>query len=260
MRFLSSFAVSVVFFLNFLAPTVSAENAPASDQLEARALLGTALDAADRSAAQRWAFSLRATEFDETGGQRTYIYSFDPRRAVGERWEPLAPTLEDMTKGEKKEFKEFSKEDNADEQLVYDGLKAYAQSAQIVSDDGAVIQFRGALPDDDMPVKIRDALEMDIFLERASGTITDIVVEAIKPFKPVAVAKVKEMKQVQSFAPVGPGEEILLVRSVSKARGKAMLVSFSTETVVEFFDFVPVDGPPFPESEEPTSPRGGNYR
>jgi len=211
--------------------------------------LRRAVDVAESNGDQRWAFNMRFTNNDEKKGSKSYLLNFDPRRPEGERWEAVSPKEEEFTKEEKKTFTEFEKADNADEGLVYDGLGESLDGAYVISDNDTSALIRGALNDEEMPEKVRDALQMTITFEKAAGFVSEVLVEAVKPFKPVVVAKVKEMKQTNNYASVGPNGEILLVRSRSVAKGSAMLKAFSSNTVSEYSDFIPVDGPAFPEED-----------
>lgn len=222
----------------------AAEDAVAVDgRQEARAQLTAAIAAAEAIGEKRWAFTLSYADLAENA-DKTYVARFDPRLPSGARWRAVSPTVEKMSKDERKAYERIAKNDDADEGLVYDSLSRSSDQAQLIEASEIEASFSLPIDDPETPEAVRTALALTVKLDRAAGHIASIEVRSQKPFKPMAVAKVDFMRQVQNYAPVGPGGAVLLVSSQSDMKGKAMFKEIRSEAHLAYSEFEAVDAPP----------------
>jgi hypothetical protein len=239
MRFLASLAATLL-----IAANAAAEDAAdvASSQVE----LIAAANAAKAFADQRWAFTMTYTDLLK---QETWRVRFDPRLPAGKRWTPLNPPADALTKEERKAMASISRNDDADESLVYDGLAEAALAAKLLRADAKEAVFAIDLSDPDMSAEMKSALSATATLDRERGHVSAVEIVSMKPFKPAAVAKIETMRQLQRYAPVGPDGLALLVASDAEARGSAMFKAFEQKTSVTYSDFEAVDAPPRAEED-----------
>ncbi len=240
----------VLFFAALVASgaAFAADNIPPADEAAAIAELRAAADAANAHDAQRWAFTLAYEDLTAKGG-KTFKVRFDPRLAPGARWKAIEPAESALSKDERKALKKMSENDDADEALVYDDLDEAIGDAALLSLSGGDALFRISIDDPEMTQDMRAALVATARLDRAGDHVSSIEVRSTKPFKPAAIAKIEKMRQLQRYAPVGPGGVVLLVASESEAEGKAMFKSFSSKTRIAYSDFEAVDAPPRAKAE-----------
>lgn len=238
-------------FLSFVAGALTlasaafaADSAPAAaDAALARSEYLEAVERAAKIGAARWAFTL--TYQDETEGEaKTYKLRFDPRAPAGERWAVSDPAAEELSKDEKKGLKRMRRNDDADDALVYDGLADSADKAELIELGETEAVFSIPVLDSRLPDKAKAAIVATARLDRTTGVISSIEIEAREPFKPAAIARIDRLRQVQRFAPVGPDGEALLVSSFSDTAGEAMMKSFSSRSQFAYSDFEKVDAPP----------------
>lgn len=221
-----------------IATPVAAETAATG--ADAKALLAAAVGEAEAAVASRWAFTM--TIEDRSSEQaKTYIVRFDPRRPEGERWTPLSPAADVMTKEERAAFKRISGDDAADSRLVYDGLAQSIGGLSLREDAGADAVFAGPIADPDMPKAVREALVMTVRYDRAAGHVAEIAVASTKPFKPAPPAKIERMTQVQRYQRLQPDWPPLLVASSSDTAGEAMFKSFESRVETTYADFERAD-------------------
>lgn len=239
MRFLASLAAMLL-----IAANAAAEDA--ADVASSRGELIAAADAAKAFADQRWAFTMTYTDLLK---QKTWRVRFDPRLPAGARWTPLDPPADALTKEERKAMASISRNDDADESLVYDGLADAASAAKLLRSDAKEALFAIDISDPDMSAEMKSALSATATLDRETGHVSAVEIVSTKPFKPAAVAKIETMRQLQRYAPVGPGGLALLVASDAEARGSAMFKSFEQKTSVVYSDFEAVDAPPRDEKD-----------
>lgn len=237
----------MIFIAGALALTgaaIAADAAPApADAALARSEYMKAVEQAARIGAARWAFTLTYT--DETEGEaKTYKLRFDPRAAAGERWTISDPAAEALSKDERKALKRFSRNDDADDALVYDGLAESADKAELIEISETEAVFSLPVLDSRLPEKAKAAIAATARFDRKAGIVSSIEIEARESFKPAAIARIDRMRQVQHFAPVGPEGEALLVSSLSDTAGEAMLKSFSSKAQLSYSEFEKVDAPP----------------
>ena len=202
-----------------------------------------AIDRAVAIGETRWAFTL--TYVDQSSDEtKTYKLRFDPRRPSGDRWSAVEPPADLLSKGEKKAFKRISSNDDADAALVYDNLAETSADLTLISADATEAVFEIPVDDPEMPEKARAALVATARLDRKAGHVSLIEVEAKSSFKPALVARIDMLRQVQRFAPAGPGGEILLVSSDTESAGEAMMKSFHSKARATYSDFEPVSTAP----------------
>lgn len=216
-------------------------SSPADD---ARAEYAAAVDRAQARAAQRWAFTMTYTDLS-TAAPKSYRSRFDPRRPAGARWEALDPPAASMTKDERKAFKEASRNDDADDALVYDSLKdtlAEAEAVEITEDQAV---FRIPVDGPDLPKGAAEALAVAATLDRVAGRIAAIEIVSRSPFKPAPIVKVDQFRQLHRYEPAGADGAVLLVASESDTAGRAMFKPFRSTVRIAYSDFEAVDGPPW---------------
>ncbi len=230
-------AVSALAFFSAAA----AESVAFGDAEAAKAEFVAAAEQAKARADQRWAFTLTYTDLPEN---KTYRVRFDPRLPAGERWTPIEPAADALSKEERKVLKNISRNDDADDGLVYDGLSDFAADAEVLRADAREAAFRIAVDDPEMAPEMKAALSATATLDRAAGHVTAIEIISTKPFKPAPVAKIEKMRQLHRFAPVGPDRLVMLVSAVSEAKGKAMFKAFDEKADMAYSDFEAVDAPP----------------
>lgn len=213
----------------------STANADAMD------LLTVTIAQAEEAANRRWAFTMTYTD-NTAEAPKTYSVRFDPTRPENDRWIALSPTMEELSKEERKSFKSRLKNANdADGMLVYDGLAKALPSARLLSDDGEKAIFAAVPADEEMPEKMREKLEMSIYLDKESGFVSQIDVNSTGSFKPAPVAKVEEFSAVQRYEMIPEFGLPLLVRADNSVSGEAMFQDFRQDTTSIYSDFVAID-------------------
>jgi len=208
---------------------------------KAEAALQSAVDVAAAYATVRWAFTMTHTDYTEDG-ERTYKLRFDPRRAEGARWALLEPALEALSRDEKKTLKSMQKKARApDEALIYDKLEVDVETVTLVSESATKASFIVPLIDEDMPEKMRDAVEMRVAVNKPGAYLETIELTSSRPFKPAPVAKINSFTQIRHYAPIEEGGPALLRLSLSEMTGKAMFKKFNSKTRTAYSDFQRVE-------------------
>ncbi|MEL7487186.1 MAG: hypothetical protein AAGJ87_08225 [Pseudomonadota bacterium] len=234
MNKITSFAAAAVVSLFSAA---SAEDASVSGDIGAKDALIAAIDKAVGHGDQRWAFTMRRTQYEKDRAD-TYTLRFDPRRPPKERWSLLEPTEDSLSSDEKKEFKNIRKNAvNADGQLVYDKLSVDIDTAQIRSEDADRAELLVRSLDDSIPQKMRDAVDMVLTVNKPARYVETVALRAREPFKPAPVAKLETFMQIQHYAPLDDGGPAILRKSEAEASGKAMFRAFNSKSLTEYFDF-----------------------
>jgi hypothetical protein len=224
--------------LVFFAASAQAEEAPPQAADILAAAVATAVEYSDA----RYAFSVDFWS-EQNGDELALRLRFDPRKASGEQWSLLDTSTDDLSKDQKKAFKQFQKSENSDDALVYDTLEDGLGGVVLVEETQAVAVFTGPVVSDDLP---EDVLEMTITLNKAEGFVSQIDVRSIKPFKPMPVAKIKSMTQSQIYAAPNGDGAALLQTSEGAANGKAMFKSFTTQSRQRYFDIERIDASALP--------------
>ena len=228
-------------FLALLAAFGAGGAAPADDA--ALAEFRAAVEKAEAHGADRYAFTL---DFRDLGDkqQRTFRVRFDPRRPPGARWTPIDPPADQYGKAEKAAFARMTKDDEADDALVYEGLAEALPGARLLSADADKAVFGITISDPDTPDEVKEALAATAVLDRRAGHVSSVEIRSVKPFKPAPVAKVTSMRQLQRYEPLAAGGPALMVASESDAEGSAMFRSFSSKARMTYSGFEKVDAPP----------------
>lgn len=198
---------------------------------------------AEAHAGDRYAFTLDFRDLSDAEG-RTFRVRFDPRKPPAARWSAIDPPAEQYGKEEKSAFERMTKNVEADDALVYDGLAESLAGARVIAADAARATLSIPISDPETPKEAKEALTATAVLDRRSGHVEEIEVRSLKPFKPAAVAKIKSMRQLQRYAVLTPGGPALLVASESDAEGSAMFKSFSSKARLTYSDIEKVDAPP----------------
>ena len=221
---------------------LSAGGAAAADDA-ALAELRAAVEVAETHAADRYAFTLDYRNLADEEA-RVFRVRFDPRGAPGARWTAIDPPKDQYGEKETAAFERMTKNDDADDALVYESLAKGLGGAKLIEADGAHATFAIPISDPDLPKAAKDALAATATLDRASGHVETVEVRSLRPFKPAAVAKIKSMRQVQRYEVLTPGGPALLIAAESDAEGSAMFKSFSSRTRLSYSEIEKVDAPP----------------
>lgn len=209
--------------------------------MAARLELLDAIERAKALADQRWAFTAAFEDIAEAPG-RVVRARFDPRKPAGERWSLVSE--QELSKKERQAFERLTRNDEADDALVYDRLGESVDGAAINATPETAT-FRLKIDDPKMSDEMRGALSAIATFDRRTEHVSDITVSSRMPFKPAPVAKVEKMRQVQRYAPVGPDGAVLMTEVESIATGSAMLKKFNARTRIVYSDFEKVDAEPF---------------
>lgn len=202
---------------------------------EPSAALASAVAVAQAHKSDRFAFTARFEDLASDNG-RVIEVRFDPRRTEGERWTLLSPKESELDKDEREQLKGLRKSNGADDGLVYDKLAASLDQARLVSSDAKTAVFAAPIIDDETPKEVREAVEMRIVVDLEGGFIRSVELASQKPFKPSPVARVRSMKQLQTYLPAAADGPALLASSVTDVEGEAMFKSFERHTRVEYHD------------------------
>lgn len=205
--------------------------------------LKAAVERAEAHAADRYAFTLDFRDLGE-GDARTFRVRFDPRQPPGARWTAIDPPADQYGKAEKAAFARMTKNDEADDALVYDGLAKALPGARLVSANATEAVFSIPISDPDLPAAAKAALAATAVLDRSKGHVASVEVRSLKPFKPAAPVRITAMRQLQVYAAQTPGGPVLLVASESDAEGSAMFKSFSSRARLVYSSIEKVDAPP----------------
>ncbi len=227
--------------LFFFAASAQAEDA----QPQATDILASTVEKAAAFGDARFAFSVDFWS-EQNGEELALRLRFDPSKASGEQWSLLDVSIDDLSKDQKKAFKQFQKSETPDDALVYDTLEDELGDLVLVEETEAVAVFIGPVVSDDLP---EDVLEMTITLNKAEGFVEQIDVRSKKPFKPMPVAKIKSMNQSQIYAAPNGDGVALLQASEGAANGKAMFKSFTTQSRQRYFEIERIDPPESPAAD-----------
>ncbi|MEL6360298.1 MAG: hypothetical protein AAFR21_04380 [Pseudomonadota bacterium] len=215
----------------------------AMSKADAIALLGQAVAKAEADAADRYAFTMAyqiSTDEAETD-RKEYVLRFDPRLAKGEQWELKSPDISELSKKERKLLRGLQQDENTpDGVLIYDQLALDEDTIEITGQTEETVVIEGRSIDTEVPERVREAVILAITLNKAGAFIEKIQVQADKPFKPVRIAKVNEMNQVQTFAAPTDGLPAILEASESVTRGEAMFKDFYRGSSTSYSDIVRV--------------------
>jgi len=238
-RLLSGLVLTLIAVVSAAAETT--EKAPGG----AHAVLAAAAAEAVAYGDTRFAFTL--DHWSEQNGEELALrLRFDPRKARGEQWSLLNGSKDDLSKNQKKAFKQIQKTTNPDDALVYDRLGDELGNVVLVEETAEIAKFKAPVVDDELPP---DALEMTVTLDKTAGYVSQIDVRALKPFKPAAVAKIKSMTQSQTYVVPDGGGFAMLQTSENEVAGKAMLKSFTSHSRQTYSDIVPIDPSELPPAD-----------
>jgi len=228
----------------------AAANDAATESVAVLDEVRAAVAVAEAHAAQRWAFTL---DFRDLGDktQRSFRVRFDPRKPAGARWTPVDPPADHYGKEEKSAFARMTRNDEADDALVYEGLATALAGATLISADAGRAVISVPIDDPEVPKETKEALAATAVLDRVSGHIASVEIRSLRPFKPAAVAKITAMRQLQRYEVLTPGGPALMVASESDAEGSAMFKSFSSKARLAYSEFEAVDAPPRPAKKAP---------
>jgi hypothetical protein len=215
----------------------------ASTEDAAIAEFRAAVEKAESHADERYAFTL---DYRDLGAkeQRTFRVRFDPRRPAGARWAAIDPPEDQYGKEEKAAFERMTRNDEADDALVYEGLADAVPGAALVSADAEQAVFSIPINDPDAPKAMKEALTATAVLDRRTGHVASVEIRATKPFKPAAPVKINAMRQLQRYEILSPGGPALMIASESDAEGSAMFKSFSSKVRIAYSEIEKVEAPP----------------
>lgn len=215
----------------------------ADDDAAALAEFRAAVAIAEKHGADRYAFTLdfRDLSEDET---RVFRVRFDPRKPSGARWSAIDPPADQYGKDEKAAFDRMTRNDEADDALVYDGLAEAVPGAALLSATAEQAVFSIPINDPDAPKAMKEALAATAVLDRRTGHVASVEIRSLKPFKPAAPVKINAMRQLQRYEIRSPGGPALMVASESDADGSALFKSFSSKARIAYSDIEKVEAPP----------------
>lgn len=239
MRVIGVVAASVGLLCSAGFATTAPAAAEQSVSQEAREALASAMEVAKQQADTRWAFTMVYTDHGE-GGPKDYRLRFDPRLEEEARWQLLDPSIEALSKDEKKTFKQIQGSNDADDRLIYDKLPIDLDQLVLVAEDDARATFEAAIIDDEMPKKMIEAVKMTVTINKPGVFVEEISMRSTAPFKPAPVAKVDSFEQIQRYAPLTEGGPALLREAHSDVSGKAVFKKFDTKSTTVYSDFDPV--------------------
>lgn len=176
-------------------------------------------------------FTVRAS----VPGDGSFLFRFD-REAGWTVLEGDFDTLSDRTKAEISEMQTQLAEPGA---LLYGSMADDLISVSLAQESADALIYDVMFRDEDgkpMPRQMREAMTMQLTLDRSGGYIRTVSLQADKPFKPAAIAKIEEMEVRRSYAPVEPGGPALLNAVYNKVAGSAMFRKFDEEYTLEFSD------------------------
>ncbi len=220
-----------------------ADDIAANDEAAALTEFRAAVATAQQHADERYAFTLDFRDLTDGDG-RVFRVRFDPRKPSGARWTAIDPPKDQYGKEEMAAFERMTRNDEADDSLVYEGLAEALGETRLVSADADRAVFAIPLSDPETPAAVKEALAATATLDRKGGFIASVEIRSTRAFKPAAVAKIKAMRQLQRYgAPSGDGPA-LLIATESDAEGSAMFKSFASKARLSYSDFEKVDAPP----------------
>jgi len=212
----------------------------------------TMLDRAAARAAEldplsRYAFTLERRSRNNGAEAVTIQARFDPRWPKGEQWRLVDQDEEDASEETLSKLKALRKSEENDEALVYDKLNEMLVDVELTQETSETATFIAPLNDDELPP---DVLEVEVTLNKIEGYVSRIAVRSVREFKPVVIAKVKSLSQIQTYAaPVGDGPA-LLQSSENAASGKAMFKKFDQHSYSVYSDIERIDPAEIVESGE----------
>jgi hypothetical protein len=226
-----------------LAALTLGGGALANDETAALAEFRAAVAIAEKHADDRYAFTLDFRDLSDKG-ERVFRVRFDPRKLSGARWSAVDPPADQYGKEEKAAFDRMTRNDEADDSLVYEGLAETLGETRLLSADANRAIFSIPLSDPETPASVKEALAATATLDRKGGFISSVEIRSTKPFKPAAVAKIKSMRQLQRYGAPAAGGPALLVATEADAEGSAMFRDFSSKARLTYSDIEKVDAPP----------------
>lgn len=227
-----------------VAAALAAAVSTAAESAALPAPLAEALAVAAPFRDARFAFTLR---YEDLAGAtpKTYVVRFDPRRPRGARWTPVEPSADALSKDDRKRLEELQKSDQPDDAFIYDRLGEGVADLTLVASEGGKAVYRGAVADPGMPKAMRGAVEMTLTVDVARKAIERVDLRALRPFKPVPVAKVDSFSQTMRYAPSAGLAAPVLAEQTAQSQGEAMFKKFATRTRFTYADVERVEAEPF---------------
>ncbi len=238
---LSAFCVAAILTLPIFGAV--AEDAVSSPPSVSE-LFAAAIESAETQAQQRWAFSVTVRNLTDEDAP-VFVRRFDPRQPEGERWLLLSHDIEALSKDERKALEAQGDDDEADTDLIYDGLSNFAEEVKLVGDASGLATFEFKMSDPEVPKKMVEAIKGRAVLDKKGGYISLVELVSTKSFKPHPAAKIKLFRQTQHYIKLVSDGPAVLADTEMEISGKAMFQDFSQHFRIEYADIEPVDAPPF---------------
>ena len=163
-----------------------------------------------------WAYT-RTENSDET----ITVERFDPRSES--RWSLIsidgaAPSDKQLKKARER----HARRDASDDFLGKNEFTGLALTAtwELINEDAGSATYQFTPAPEEETAKFIDALQGELTVNRTSKTVQSFRIYNTKPFKPAAVAKVKEMNTAYEYKEAAPGV-VLISRIALLVKGKA---------------------------------------
>ncbi len=197
-----------------------------------------AAKAAELDPLSRYAFTLERNSKTNGDDAVSIKARFDPRRPAGERWRLVDQDVATADEQTLEALMSLQKSKENDDALVYDKLSELLGEAELIEETEKTAIFVAPIDDDELP---EDVLVAEVTLDKTLGYVSKIAVRSTRAFKPVLIAKVKSLSQIQHYAAPVDGGPALLKSSENAASGKAMFKKFDQHTTTSYSDIERID-------------------
>lgn len=199
------------------------------------AILKAAGDALNDDYKQSWSYVETTVE-----SEQTTVGTYDPREAIGERWELVSVDGKPPSEDQVAKFLEEKANDSDESEDDDDGLDSIADPESLIlideTDSYWLYSFTPSPDDDDADfVKSLNAT-MKIIKDGPYISIIDMSSE--QPFKPQFGVKIKEFSTTMRFGPAAVGGPIVPLSMDVLIKGRAFLAVGINETInISFTDY-----------------------
>ncbi len=235
------------FFVLILTALTVSNSVMASD-----AVLPPALDAAlsDAEARQENAANVRFyfRRNIERFGEKFLEKSYNPAGIEGQQWAILHPKSEDDAGEYRKQVRKHAKKkDGADLALLMISFRdRLAKGVRLAREDDEEIVYSFEINDEyyvsgeGKGADIAKYMDGEIAVDKNTGMIGWVHYVAREPFRPIAIAKIRQFDIYQQFAPAWHEGPMVKVLEKNKVAGSAIIRKIEFDDVVANFDFRPI--------------------
>lgn len=177
-------------------------------------------------------FDMRASH----PGFGSVLLRFD---ATTQTWTMIEGSLEGVDKTITDELEHLKGEVSKPGELLYAGMRRGIRNPVYAGETETDLIYTAQVGEQggrEVTHSMREALDIQLYVDKQRGHITRFSMQSRQPFKPAAAAKIEELVVEQEYARVNGSGPALITKLYNKAEGSAMFQPFQEEFTLEFFN------------------------